>query len=68
MWKVENVYYPPAIKETAPSSSETRDVLGEAEAVGPEAAVATIAPDELARESELSGVAEISEGLRFEAP
>ena len=68
LWKVENVYYPLAIREITPSSSEARDVPEEAEAARPEAALATIAPDELARESELSGVAEINEGLNSEAP
>ena len=68
LWKVENVYYPLAIREITPSSSEARDVPEEAEAARPEAALATIAPDEPARESELSGVAEINEGLNSEAP
>ena len=27
LWKVENVYYPPAIRETAPASSELRLLL-----------------------------------------
>ena len=67
MWKVENVYYLPAIRETAPSSSEARDVPEEAEAIGPEAALAITAPDESARENEPFGVAEISEGLNSEA-
>ena len=62
------VYYPSAIRETAPSSSEARDVLEEVEAAGLEAAVVTIAPDEPARESELFGVVEISSGLSSEAP
>ena len=68
LWKVENVYYPFVIGETASSNSEARDALEEAEAAGLEATVATTAPDELAKESELFGVAEISEGLSFEAP
>ena len=66
--KVENVYYPSTIRETAPSNSEARDVLEEAEVAGLEAVVATTAPDEPARESELSGVVEISSGLSSEAP
>ena len=68
LWKVENVYYPPAIRETAPSSSEAKDAPKEAEAARPEAALAIIAPDEPARESELSGVIETNEGLNPEAP
>ena len=35
LWKVENVYYSPAIREVIPSSSEVRDALEEAEATGP---------------------------------
>ena len=65
---MENVYYPPAIREAAPSSFEGRDVPEEAEAAGPKAVVATIAPDEPARESELFWVAEISEGLSSKTP
>ena len=65
---MENVFYPLAIREIAPSNSEARDVPEEVEAAGPEAALATTAPDEPARESELSGVAEISEGLNSEVP
>ena len=68
LWKVENVYYPPAIRETASSNSKARDALEEAEAAGPKATVATTTPDESAKESELSRVAEISEGLSSEAP
>ena len=66
--EVENVYYPPAIRETAPSSSEAKDAPEEAEANGIEATLAITAPDEPARESELSGAAETNEGLNPEAP
>ena len=38
LWKVEHVYYPPAIKEVAPSSSKVRDALEEAEREAKEAA------------------------------
>ena len=38
--KVENVYYPHAIKEAAPSSFEVRDAPEEAEAAGPRAVLA----------------------------
>ena len=62
LWKVENVYYPPAIRETAPSSSEAKDAPEEAEANGIEANLAITAPDEPARESELSGAMETNEG------
>ena len=62
LWKVENVYYPPAIWETAPSSSEAKDAPEEAEANGIEATLAITAPDEPARESELSRATETNEG------
>ena len=68
LWRVENVYYPPTIRETAPSSSEARDAPEETEAAGPEAALAITAPDEPAMESEPSGAIETSEGLNFKAP
>ena len=65
---MENVYYPPAIRETAPSSSEAGGVLEEAEAARTVVAMATTAPDEPAKESEPSGATEIGEGLSLEAP
>ena len=68
LWKLDNVYYPPAIRETALSSFEAKDALEEAESVGPEAALTITAPDEPARENELSGVVETNEGLNPEAP
>ena len=68
LWKVENVYYPPAIREVAPSSSEARDVPEEAEAAGLEVSVATTAPNEPTKKGEPSGAAETSEGLNPGAP
>ena len=68
LWKVENVYYPPAIWENAPASSEAEVAPEEAETARPEAALAITAPDEPAKESELSGVTETNEGLNPEAP
>ena len=62
LWKVEHMYYPLAIREAAPSNSEVRDALEEAEAAGPEAVLAITSLEELAKESETSGVAETSEG------
>ena len=67
LWKVENVYYPLAIREIAPSSSEARDVPEEAEAARLEVTMATTALDET-KESEPFGAAETSEGLNPEAP
>ena len=65
-WRMYTTLLPS--EKLPPSNSEARDVLEEAEAAGLEAVVATIAPDEPARESELSGVVEISSGLSSEAP
>ena len=66
--KVENVYYPHAIKEAAPSSSEVRDAPEEAEVAGPRAVLAMTVPEGPTRESEPSGVVEKSEGLNPDAP
>ena len=68
MWNVENVYYPPAIRETTPSNSEAKVAFEEAEAAGLEAALAITVFDEPARESELSGAAKTNKGLNPEAP
>ena len=65
---MENVYYPPAIRETASSSSEAKDAPEEAEIARLEVALAITTPDELVRESELSGVTETNEGLNPEVP
>ena len=65
---MENVYYPPAIRETAFSSSEARDVPEEVEAAGLKVAMATAAPDEPAKESEPFGAAKTSESLNPEVP
>ena len=58
LWKMENVYYPPAIREIAAASSEAEVALEEAETARPEAALAITVPDEPTKESELSGTAE----------
>ena len=65
---MENVYYPPGIRETAPSSSEVRDAPEEAEAAGPGAVLAITAPKKPARESEPSEAKKTSEGLNPDAP
>ena len=68
LWKVEHVYYPLAIREDAPSSSEARDAPKEVEAAGPRAVWAITSPDEPAKESELSGAAGANEGQNPDAP
>ena len=68
LWKAERVYYPSAIREDAPSSSEVRDAPEEAEAAGPRAALVITSSKEPAKESELSRVAETNEGQKPDAP
>ena len=68
LWKVENVYYPLTIRETAPSSFKAKDALEKDEVARPEVALAITVPDELAKESELFGAVETNEGLNPEAP
>ena len=68
LWKVENVHYPPTIREAAPSNSKVREAPEEAKAAGLGAILAITVPEETARESEPSRVAETSEGLNPNAP
>ena len=68
LWKVENVYYPPAIRETAPASSKVEVAPEEAEATQSEAALAITAHNEPAEEGELPGVTETHGSLNPEAP
>ena len=62
------MYYPPAIKEDAPSSSETRDAPEEVEVAGTGVVLAITSPEEPAKESEPSGVAGANEGQNPDAP
>ena len=68
LWKAEHVYYPPAIKEGAPSSSEARDALEEVEAAGLKAALAVTSSEEPTKESEPSDAAKTNEGQNPDAP
>ena len=68
LWKVEHVYYPPAIRKATPSSSEVRDAPEEAEAARSGAVLAITSPEEPAKESEPSGAVEMSEGQNPDAP
>ena len=61
------MYYPPAIREVAPSSSGVRDASEEAEAAGPRAVLAITSLEEPAKESEPFGAAETSEGQNPDA-
>ena len=62
------MYYPPAIREAAPSNSEVRDAPEEAEAAGPEAVLEITSLEEPAKESEPFGAAKTSEGQNLDAP
>ena len=68
LWRVENVYYPPAIRETALVSSEAKSALEEAETARPEVALAITTPNEPAEEGELPGVTETHGSLNLEVP
>ena len=68
LWKVENVYYPPPIREAAPSNSKVKDAPEEAKAAGPRAVLAITTPKKPARESKPFRVAEDSEGQNPDAP
>ena len=68
LWKVEHVYYPPAIRKTAPSNSKVRDAPEEAKAASPGAVLAITSPKKPAKESEPSSTAETSEGQDPNAP
>ena len=62
------MYYPPAIREDAPPSSEVRDALEEVEVAGPKAALAITSSKEPAKESDPSGATETNEGQNPDAP
>ncbi|XP_065637736.1 uncharacterized protein LOC136070972 [Quercus suber] len=68
LWKVENVYYPPAIMESAPSSSETEVAPEEAKAAQLEAALAMTTPNKPTEEGEFSRAKETSEGRTLKSP
>ena len=68
LWKVERVYYPPAIREDAPSSSKARDTSRGIEAAGLDSALAITSSKDLAEESGPSGTAETNEGQNPDAP
>ena len=65
---MEKVYYPPAIRETAPVSSEAESAPEEAETARPVAVLVVTTPNEPAEEGELSGATEKNGSLNPEAP
>ena len=68
LWKVEKVYYPPAIRETALASSKAVSAPEEAETARPEAALAVSTLDEPVEGGELSRVTETHGSSNPEAP
>ena len=56
------MFYPPAIREDATSSSEVRDALEEVEVASPDVALAITSPEVPAKESGPFGVAGTDEG------
>ena len=68
LWKVENVYYPPAIREAAPSSSEAEVVSEEVGATPSEDILAATTCEESTKEADPSGVIEIDKGSNKKAP
>ena len=62
------MYYPPAIRETAPVNSETVSAPKEAEAARPEATLAMSTTNEPAEGGELPGVIETHGSLNPEVP
>ena len=65
---MENVYYPPTIREIAPISSEAENAPEEAKTAQPEATLAITTPNELAEEGELLRATETHGSLNPEAP
>ena len=65
---MEKVYYPSAIRETAPISSEAESAPEEAEAARPEAVLAVTTPNKPAEEGELPGATETHGSLSPKAP
>ena len=68
MWKAESVFYPPAICETASSSSETISVPQEAEAAQSEAAQIIVIPGESTEGGEPHETTKAPGGLNPEMP
>ena len=68
LWKVENIYYPLTIQETAPASSEAKVAPEEAEAARPKAALAITDHNEPVKEGELPRATEAHKNLNPEAP
>ena len=68
LWKAEQMYYPPAIREDATPISEVRDAPEKVEAASPEAALGITSPKEPTKESDPSRAAGTNEGQNPDAP
>ena len=68
LWKAESIFYPPAIRETAPASSEAIRDPQEAEAAQSEAAQVIVPPGELTERGKPHDVMEAPGGLNPEMP
>ena len=68
LWKVEKVYYPPAIRETTLASYKAVSAPEEAEATRPEAALAVSIPDEPIEGGKLLGATETHGSSNPEVP
>ena len=66
--KVESVFYPPAIRETASASSETMSIPQEAEAAQSEAAQIIVIPNKSTEGGEPHEATEVPGGLNPEMP
>ena len=62
------MYYPPTIREDAPSNSKVKDAPKKVEAAGPRAALTITSSKEPAKESDPSRAAEKDEGQNPDAP
>ena len=65
---MEKVYYPSAIRETTPISSEAESAPKEAKTTWPEAVLAVTTPNKPAKEGELPGATETHGSLSPKAP
>ena len=68
LWKVECVFYPPAIREDATPSSEVRDTLEGVEVTSPGAALEITSPQVPAKESGPFGTTWTNEGQDPDTP
>ena len=68
LWKAENVYYLPAIRETASTSFKAVSAPKETEAAQPETAQLILTPEESTKGGEVHGATETPRGPNPEMP